>query len=216
MKKVAVVLSGCGFKDGAEITESVSTLIALTEARAQYQIFAPDIIATTTNHLTDVSEGTHSVLAEAARIARGNIKNLTSLNPKEFDALIFPGGYGAAKHLCTFAHEGSKGQVLPEVSKAIAAFRKEDKPIGAFCIAPALIALVLGQKGVTLSIGEDVETAREIEKTGAVHVPCAVDDFITDREFKVVTSPAYMYDGATAFQVYTGIRRAVREIIEMA
>ena len=216
MKKIAIVISGCGFKDGAEITETVSTLIALTETGAQYQVFAPDLTVETTNHLTDATEGTHSILAESARIARGDVKKLTSLKANDFDGIIFPGGYGAAKHLCNFATEGSNCKPLPEAQSVIEDFHKADKPIGAFCIAPALIASVLGPQGVTLTIGDDVETAREIEKMGAVHATCTVDNFVTDREFKVITTPAYMYDKATPFQVFTGIRRAVRELIEMA
>jgi enhancing lycopene biosynthesis protein 2 len=224
-KKIAVILSGCGFKDGAEITESVSALIALSEAKAEYKIFAPDITISAKNHQSGNSaisntsgstSGERNLLNEAARIARGEITDLKKLSPSDFDGLVMPGGYGAATHLCTFATEGAKCKVLPDVERVINEFHKQDKPIAAFCIAPAVVARVLGPKGVTLTIGNDVETAKEIEKTGAHHVVCAVDDYITDRETKVITSPAYMYDDATPAQVFTGIRRAVRELIEMA
>jgi enhancing lycopene biosynthesis protein 2 len=215
MKKFAVILSGCGHKDGSEITESVSSLIALSEAKTEYQIFAPEIIVKSTNHITGESEDSRSILSEAARIARGKIHDLSELNSSEFDGLVFPGGFGAALHLCTFATEGAKCKVLPKIEKIILNFHNDNKPIGAICIAPALIARVLGKFNVTLTIGNDSETAKEIEKTGATHVNCAVDDFITDRENKIVTTPAYMYD-ASPIQVFTGIRKAIKELVEMS
>jgi enhancing lycopene biosynthesis protein 2 len=215
MKKFAVLLSGCGFKDGAEITESISTLIALSEANAEYRVFAPSGEFESVNHATNQPGEKRQMLAEAARIARGEIFDLKTLKASDFDGLILPGGYGAAKNLCLFATHGAKAVVLPEVKNVIETFHAADKPIGAFCIAPAVVALVLGNKGVTLTIGNDKETAKEIEKTGAQHAECDVEDFITDRENKVVTTPAYMYN-AKPHQVFTGIRRAVREIVEMA
>lgn len=216
MKNFAVVISGCGFKDGAEITESISTLIALAEAKIQYQVFAPNLTVESVNHLTGEKEGTHSVLAEAARISRGKIQDLKNLDAHNFEALIFPGGFGVAQHLCDFALAGAKCRPLPDAKRVIEEFHKKDKPIGAFCIAPALIASVLGHHGVTLTIGNHAETAKELEKMGAIHANCAVDDYVTDRETKIITTPAYMYDEATPFQVFTGIRRAIREIIEMS
>jgi enhancing lycopene biosynthesis protein 2 len=215
MKKFAVVLSGCGHKDGSEITESVSTLIVLAEHGLQYEIFAPNISVPATNHLTGQPQEERSILTEAARIARGQAQDLKNLNPENFDAVVFPGGFGAALHLCSFAKDGAKCKVLPEAQKVIEAFHRAEKPIGAFCIAPALIARVLGSHGVTVTIGNDTETATEITKTGAQHVNCAVDDYISDRDFKIVTSPAYMYD-ANPFQVFTGIRKAIKELAEMA
>lgn len=215
MKRFAVVISGCGHKDGAEITETISTLITLSESQVDYQIFAPDIEVPTINHLTGETSGNHHILAEAARIGRGQVRHLDQLEADEFDGIIFPGGYGAALHLCDFAKKGAHGSVLPKVKSAIEDFHSQGKPIGAICIAPALVAKVLGTKGVTVTIGNDAETAKEIEKTGAHHVNCAVDDYVTDREMKVVTTPAYMYD-AKPYQVFTGIRKAIRELIEMA
>ncbi len=215
-KKFAVVLSGCGFKDGSEITESVCTLIALTEAKAELQIFAPDLDIESTDHLSGKNSGTRNLLVEAARIARGKVKALSTLKAENFDGLAFPGGYGAALHLCTFAKEGANCSVLPEAEKIIRAFHAEQKPILGICIAPALIAKVLGQHKVTLTIGNDTGTALEIQKTGAIHENCPVTDFVSDRDHKVITTPAYMYDEASAFEVFTGIQKAVREFIEMA
>lgn len=216
MKKVAVILSGCGFKDGAEITESVSTLIALSDLGVDYQVFAPDAKAPSTNHLTGTPQESRNVLAEAARIARGKIKNVKELDPAAYDALVFPGGHGAATVLCGFAKAGAKCDVFPEIKKTIEEFYSQEKPIGAICIAPALIARVLGERGITVTIGNDKETAAEIAKTGARHEICSVEDYVTDREHKIVTTPAYMYDEAKPNQVFKGIRGALKELVEMA
>lgn len=216
MKKVAVILSGCGFKDGAEITEAVSTLIALSDLGVAYQVFAPDAQVPSTNHLTGVPQESRNALAEAARIARGKIKNLKDLIPGDFDALVFPGGYGAATVLCGFGKTGAKCDVLPEIKQTIEEFYAQEKPIGGICIAPALIARVLGDRGITVTIGSDVATASEIAKTGARHENCAVEDYVTDREHKIVTTPAYMYDEAKPNQVFRGIRGALKELVEMA
>ena len=215
MKNVAVVLSGCGFKDGAEITESVSTLIALGNNGATYQVFAPDLSITATDHLTDKPCGERNLMSESARIARGQVKPLTELKPNDFDALAFPGGFGAALHLCEFAKSGAECKVNPEVESAIKGFHADSKPIATICIAPALIARVLGSHGVTVTIGNDMDTASEIEKTGAHHVECTVDDYVTDRESKVITTPAYMYD-AQPYEVFKGISGAIKELVEMA
>lgn len=198
-RHVAVVLSGCGFREGSEITEAVSTLIALADAGASYQCFAPQ-----------------SVVAEGAKIARDKILPLHELKESAFDAVIFPGGYGAAKVLCTWASQGARATVDKDVENTVRAFHKAAKPIGAICIAPAMVALVLGHEGVELTIGNDVETAAELEKTGARHTLCRVDDYVSDRDHKVVTTPAYMYDDASPNQVFAGIGKMVRELVEMA
>lgn len=216
-KKVAVVLSGCGNKDGAEITESISLILALSERNAEVTFFAPDTEIQPLNFLTNQPlHEKRNVMVEAARITRSQIQDLGSLVAQDFDALALPGGYGAAKVLSTWATQGSKCEVLPDLKKVILDFHKQSKPIGAICIAPTLVAKVLGSQGVHLTIGNDKETAQEIEKTGAKHVECPVDDFVTDRNMKVITTPAYMYGQATPFQVYTGIRALVQELIEMA
>ena len=217
MKKIAVVLSGCGHRDGAEITEAISTLIAIGEAGAEYRIFAPDLDFDVTDPLTGKATGEkRNVLREAARIARGKIADLRELNARDFDGLVFPGGYGAALHLCTFAKQGAGCSILPEAERVIKEFYSVEKPICAICIAPALIARVLGEKGVTVTIGNDRGTAAEIVKTGAIHEECAVDDFITDRDHRVITTPAYMFDDARPSEVFKGIRGAIHELIEMA
>lgn len=200
-KKIAVILSGCGHQDGAEITESVSTLVSLSEAGASVQVFAPDL---------------KNILNEAARISRGQIKPLSELKAQDFDGLALPGGFGVALHLCNWSTEGAKCQVLPDAERVINEFYAQEKPIAAICIAPALVARVLGKKGISLTIGHDPETAKEIAKTGATHEICSVDDFISDRGHKIISTPAYMYAEAQPFEVFSGVRKAIRELVEMA
>lgn len=216
-KKIAVVLSGCGHKDGAEITESVSSLIAISETGSTYEVFAPDQVFAVNNPITAKPTGeSRNLLTEAARIARGHIHPLNELKAKDFDALVLPGGFGVALNLCSWAQDGAKCKVNPEVERVLKDFFKSQKPIGAICIAPALVARVLGPEGVTLTIGKDPDTAAEIGKTGAHHEDCAVDDFVTDRENRIVSTPAYMYGEARPHEVFTGVRKAIRELVEMA
>lgn len=217
MKKIAVILSGCGHKDGAEITEAVSTIISLSQSGVEYKIFAPHLNFTPTNHLTSLPTANENrdVLAEAARIARGDINNLAALKAHDFDGLIMPGGFGAALHLCNWGSKGSHCTVHPEVERAIKEFYQASKPIGAICIAPVIVAKVLGDKKVTVTIGNNKEVIAEIKKTGAIHEECPVEDFITDRLNKVITTPAYMYD-AKPHQVFKGISGLIRELVEIA
>lgn len=217
MKKVAVILSGCGNKDGAEITEAVSLLISLSQNGAEYMCFAPSVEFEALNFINDQALGQkRNVLTEAARIARGKIQDLKNLDIKTYDALAFVGGFGAAKNLSDWAAKGAKCSVLPDVEKVIKAFHKETKPIAAVCIAPVLLAKVLGSEGVTVTVGDDKETIAEILKTGAQHEACPVDDYVTDRETKVITTPAYMYGNAKPHEVFKGISGLAKELVEMA
>lgn len=203
--------------DGAEITESVSTLIALNQAGAEVFCFAPEKIFTVVDHSKgQATEQTRDVFTEAARIARGNIQKLSKLVTDDFDAVVFPGGFGAAKNLSNWAEKGAACEVDSEVHRVITEFHAASKPIGAICIAPVLIAKVLGKVKVTLTIGNDADTIAEIQKTGAVHEECPVDDYITDRETKVVTTPAYMYGDAKPHEVFKGIFGLAHEIVEWA
>lgn len=215
MKKVAVILSGCGFQDGAEITETICTLINLSKEGAQYTCFAPNKSFTSTNHITGEKGDTRNILEESARITRGQIEDVKDLNVDHFDALIFPGGYGAAKHLCNWATAGSKCEVNPDVERAVLGFHKKGKPIGAICIAPVIIAKVLGKHKISLTIGDNKETAAEIVKTGAIHENCPVTEYISDRNHKVLSTPAYMYE-AKPHAVFQGISKMMRELLEMA
>lgn len=217
-KKIAVVLSGCGFLDGSEITEAISTLIALSELDTDVTCFAPDQEFPTAHYVdgTPAPEAKRNALEESGRIARQKVKPLAQLNERDFDAVVFPGGFGAAKNLSDWASAGAKAVVLPDVRKVITAFHKSSKPIGAICIAPTLIAKVLGGENPEVTIGDDQETAAEIEKTGAQHTKCTVDDYISDRDHKILTTPAYMYGQAKPHEVFAGIRRMLTELVEMA
>lgn len=212
--KFAVVLSGCGVYDGAEIHEAVLTLLAVDRAGASYECFAPDVAQMhVVNHLTgQPMDESRNVLVEAARIARGAIKPLSELRAADFDAVLFPGGFGAAKNLCTFAVAGPDCVVNPDAEAAIKAFHAAGKPIGALCISPALVAKVLGK--VTVTIGSDQGTAQAVEKTGATHVVASHGQTVIDAANKVVTTPCYMLD-ATIGQIDDGARAVVADILKM-
>lgn len=213
-KKIAVVLAGCGVYDGAEIHEATLTLLAIAKAGAAYEIFAPDTNQHhVVNHLTgEVMNETRNVLVESARIARGAVKNLKEYQPAAFDGIIFPGGFGVAKNLCTFAIDGANCSVNAEVVRAVKATAEARKPIGALCIAPALVTAILGPVEVT--IGDDAGTAEAIESLGGKHVPATHGEVVIDHTYKVVTSPCYMLD-ATIEQIETGTRNVVKTILSM-
>ncbi|MFN7728775.1 MAG: isoprenoid biosynthesis glyoxalase ElbB [Bdellovibrio sp.] len=216
-KKIAVVLSGCGNKDGTEITEAVSLMIALSQQGATVQYFAPNQEFPAQNFLTDLTlPAKRNALVESARITRSQIKDLATLDPQDFDGIALPGGFGAAMNLSTWAQKGAACTVNADLEKALHAFYRTSKPIAAICIAPALIARVLGSKKITLTVGADSEAALEIKKTGAIHEACPVDDFITDRLHKIISTPAYMYDAATPAQVFRGVSGLAKELVEMA
>jgi len=217
MKKIAVILSGCGYLDGAEITEAISILVAIGQQGGEYKCFAPNKDVGETNHLTQKPTGQNrNVLQEAARIARGEIQPLEDLKAQDFDALAFPGGFGAALHLCDFAQKGSGGNIDPEVLRIVKGFHDSKKPIAAICIAPALMALAFGDKGVNVTIGDDQGTASEVEKTGAKHSNCEVEKYVVDVANKVITTPAYMYGSAKPHQIFEGVHGAIAELIKMA
>ncbi len=217
MKNIAVILSGCGFLDGSEITEAISTLVAIGQRGAAYRCFAPNRDVPETNHLTQQPTGhKRNVLQESARIARGEVRPLEDLVAKDFDALAMPGGYGAALHLCDFAKQGSGGTIDPEVLRIVKEFHAARKPIAAICIAPTIMALAFGKQGVKVTIGDDQGTASEIEKTGATHTSCAVENFVVDDANKVITTPAYMYGTAKPHQIFEGIGGAIDALLKMA
>ncbi len=213
-KKFAVVLSGCGVYDGAEIHEATLTLLAIARAGATYQCFAPDMKQYhVINHITgEEMNEERNVLIESARIARGNIKPLSEYDAKEFDALIFPGGFGAAKNLSTVAFKGADATVIPEVEKAIEQTVKLRKPIGALCISPAILAKVL--KDVSVTIGKDKGTAEAIEAMGAKHVETNHGDVVFDENKLVFTTPCYMLD-ATITDIDDGATNVVNEMMKV-
>jgi len=214
MKKFAVVLSGCGVFDGAEIHEATLSLLAIARKGCSYQIFAPDTDQHhVINHITgEEMDETRNVLVESARIARGNIHKLDEFAASEFDALLFPGGFGAAKNLSSWAFEGAQAKVLPGVEKAIRSMIHLKKPVGAMCISPVILAKVLGE--VHLTIGTDDSTIDAMESLGAKHVYTTHGEVVVDPDYNLVTTPCYMLD-ATIDQIAEGADNIVDALLKL-
>ena len=214
-KKFAVVLSGSGVYDGAEIHEATLTMLAIMKQGGTYQCFAPDIPQYhVINHLTgDEMDETRNVLVESARIARGNIKPLTEFDGNDFDALIFPGGFGAAKNLSTVAFKGADAEVNPEVESAVKQMLDLGKPIGALCISPAFIAKIIGND-VEVTIGSDEGTAGAIDAMGAKHIVTTHGEVVIDKKYNVFTTPCYMLD-ATIIDIDNGATNVVKAMIKV-
>lgn len=213
-KKFAVVLSGCGVYDGAEIHEATLTMLAIVRQGGSYQCFAPDIPQYhVINHLNgEEMEESRNVLIESARIARGDIKNLKEFDGNNFDALVFPGGFGAAKNLSTVAFDGANASVNSEVEHAVKQMIALKKPIGALCISPAFIAKIL--KDVNVTIGSDKGTAEAIEGMGATHIETNHGDVVFDEDKLVFTTPCYMLD-ATIMDIDDGANNVVKEMMKV-
>jgi enhancing lycopene biosynthesis protein 2 len=217
-KRVGVVLSGCGFLDGAEIHEAVLTLLALDRAGAQIRAAAPNMPQLeVVDHLRGAPADAppRNVLLESARITRGEIVALEGLDPGALDAVIFPGGYGVAKNLTTYATAGTDLAIRPEVEQLVRACADAGKPMGFICIAPVIAAKVLGPRRPRLTIGKDSEAAAALEALGAVHVPCDVDQIVLDEQLKLVSTPAYML-GPSIARVAQGIDRLVEKVLALA
>lgn len=218
MKQVAVILSGCGVYDGAEIYESVLTLLALDRAKAKVTCSAPDIAQ---KHVIDHSTGEEmvdsdrNVMVEASRISRGEIQPLDGLKASEFDAIIFVGGFGAAKNLSSYAFDGVNYDADPGVVDLIQDAHAAGKALGFMCISPVLAARALGEKGVKLTIGNDPETTAALEAKGARHVECPVDRAVTDAENRVVSTPGYMLANSIT-EAEAGINQLVSAVLELA
>lgn len=216
-KKVAVILAGCGVYDGSEIHEAVITLVSLDRCGARVQCFAPDIPQMhVVNHLTgEVMEETRNVLVEAARIARGDIKPLTELKVEDFDALIMPGGFGAAKNLCDFALTGAEFQVRHDVLSAAQAFAEAAKPVGLICISPVMAVKIYGE-GVVCTLGaDDCDAAQAVKGLGAEVKACAADGFVEDNARKLLTTPAYMVAQSLS-EAADGIGKMVARLVALA
>jgi enhancing lycopene biosynthesis protein 2 len=212
------MLSGCGVYDGAEIHESVITLLALDRLGAQAVCMAPDTDQMhVVNHLTgeEAAGEKRNVLVESARIARGNVTDVAKMKASDVDAVIIPGGFGAAKNLCNFAVAGADCKAHPEVARFLKEVRAAGKPIGAICIAPALVARIFGEEKPEVTIGTDAGTAEAIEKMGACHANHAVNEIHVHEDLKFVTTPAYMLAESVS-QAADGIEKLVAKIVAMA
>jgi enhancing lycopene biosynthesis protein 2 len=217
-KTVGVVLSGCGYLDGSEIHEAVLALLYLDRAGVAVRCFAPDDSVEVVDHASGESgrAAPRNMLHEAARIARGRIEPLAAASAVELDALVMPGGFGAAKHLSTFAAEGPRATVLPELQALVRDLHAAGKPIGAICIAPAILAVALRGTGVqpTLTVGDDGEAAAALSAMGARHQVCPVTGVVVDEVHRLVTTPAYMFDASIA-DVSTGVEKLVQAVLRL-
>ena len=224
--KIAVLLSGCGVYDGAEIHESVFTLLALDQAGAEYQCIAPDVDQHhVVNHTTgDEMEEKRNVLVESARIARGDIKAIKDVSADDFDGLAIPGGFGAAKNLTQWAFEGPGGAINPEVKRIINEFVMANKPVAAMCMGPTVIAKALEESGIKakLTVGTTEEpspydigaVSAGMEKAGAVAEMTSVSNIVIDGENKIVTTPCYMME-ASISQIYDGVSKVVKKLVDL-
>jgi enhancing lycopene biosynthesis protein 2 len=219
-KKIAVILSGCGVYDGSEIHESVFALLAIVENGGNYQCFAPDIEQ---HHVVDHTNGEEqkekrNVLVESARIARGDIKVLNTYDAKDFDGLVIPGGFGAAKNLTKWAFNGPDGEINADVKNAILKTIEAKQPVVGLCMGPTVIAKALDGSGIRshLTVGttaaqspyEIAAISAGIEKTGAVAEMKTIDEISVDVANRIITAPCYMME-ADILQVRKNVKQAV-------
>ena len=218
MKKVGLLLSGCGVNDGAEIHESVIAMLALDRAGVEMELMAPNIDQMhVVNHYTGQEMDEYrNVLVEASRIARGNIKDMAEISGNDIDALIIPGGFGVAKNLCDYAMAGPECSINPDVYRLISELQLLNKPIGAICIAPAMMAKIFGEQGASanMTIGFDEATSKDIESMGSVHVECKVSDMVVDEDNYLVSTPAYM-EAKSIKEAADGIEKLVKQVLSM-
>lgn len=215
-KKVAIILSGCGVFDGAEINETVLTALRLDQLGAEVEYFAPDMAqAAVINHQTgETMDEQRNVLIESGRITRGQSRDIRELKAADFDAVILPGGFGVATNLSDFASKGADCSLQEDTLKAILQFKEAKKPIGLICISPALSAKIFGE-GVRCTIGSDADTAGVMTQMGAVHQDCAVDEVVVDESHRLVTTPAYMLAQSIS-EAAKGINKLVETVLSMS
>lgn len=219
MNKVGVVLSGCGHQDGSEIHEAVFTLHALEKADAEAIIMAPDMDQFhVINHLNGNEELSESrnILVESARIARGKVIDVASVSGHQLDALIFPGGTGMAKNIFDYSMAGINCTVISDVQRLVVEILEADKPLGAICIAPVMIAKVLEYLGRTGTVtgGFNVEINNDIKAMGINTIEVGAEEIVVDKENKIVTTPAYV-DAKSMNESCTGIEKLVNKVLEL-
>ena len=223
MKKIAVILSGCGNRDGSELQESLGLLLAIDRRGWQYQCFAPEGFFEVVPHV-DIEEteeeGTildieqRDIFVESARIARGNILPLDQYHASDYDAIAFPGGMGAARNLSTFAFDGPNMTVIDGVTDALLETFRAKKPILAMCIAPTILARVFGKNNATITLGAvDNQAARVAKGFGCNVVECGPTDVCVDEENRLLTTPAYMV-ATHISQIFDGAENMVARLAE--
>jgi len=220
MKKVAVILAGSGVYDGSEIHEATLALLYLDQAGAQVKCFAPD---KDQMHVINHTKGepaageTRNVLVESARIARGEIDSVSNLKLSDFDAVVFPGGFGAAKNLCDFAVKGTDCEIDAEIGKLVRDAAEAGKVIGTMCISPVLIACALKDTGRNpkLTIGTDEGTMGALKAFNAEPIKAQVDEIVVDEANRIISTPAYML-GQSIKEIAVGIEKLVKKVVELA
>jgi enhancing lycopene biosynthesis protein 2 len=214
MKKIAVILSGCGVSDGSEIHEATLALLAIRKAGCEYSVFAPDKEQTdVVNHYTGaIVQEKRNILVEAARIARRKALPLTELDPEKFDAIVLPGGFGVAKNLSDYAYKGENYSVIPEVEKVLRRANELKKPVGAMCIAPVLLAKIF--KGCRITLGACCGASEDVEKNGAQHIVTTHGETVVDEKYRLVTTPGYMLDAGIE-HIAEGADNLVKELLKL-
>ena len=193
-------------------------MLALDRSGAELVLMAPNIDQMhVVNHYTGQEmDEFRNVLVESARIARGDIKDMAEVTGNDIDALIIPGGFGVAKNLCDYAMAGPECSINPDVYRLVSEVHLLQKPIGAICIAPAMMAKILGEQdeSAEMTIGSDETTANDIQSMGSTHVSCPVEEMVIDKEKKIVTTPAYM-EAQSIKEAAAGIEKLVAQILSM-
>ena len=217
MSKVCVIISGAGHLDGAELRESLFTLLTLDQRNINVDVYAPDMDQYhVINHLNgEEMDEKRNVLIEAARVTRGKVSPLNDLVADNYDAMVLPGGFGAAKNLSSFAFEGAGGSINEKILDLITKFHSTQKPICALCISPALLALALKDKKIEITVGNDEDTIKVLEELGATHIKKSITDFHFDETNKLITSPAYMYGTGKLSNIYDGINCAISALCDL-
>jgi enhancing lycopene biosynthesis protein 2 len=217
VKKVAVILAGCGYLDGAEVHEATMSLLALSQAGAMVRCFAPNVPQMhVMNHITgdEMLGESRNVMIESARICRGQIEDLADFDADDFDALVIPGGFGVAKNLCDFAVKGGEMTIFPDVERVVMAMHGASKPVGALCISPVIVAKLI--KGARVTVGGESDVSRVVvDIFGGAHEETSHGDIVVDGDNKIVTTPCYMLEPTIA-QVYEGARNLVAAVLKMA
>ena len=218
--KFAVILAGCGSFDGSEIHETTLGLLAIDEQGGSYDCYAPNQEQGRTLNFytkevvaTKGQAGNRNILEEGGRIARGNIKPISELNIADYDAIIFPGGMGTVYNWCDYAEKGVNCTVLPEIAQAMETAYLSGKWVGAMCIAPVIVAKVLGKYGVHITIGNDPQTASNVIQMGAIHEERTATQACIDKEHHIATTPCYML-AKSIKEIYAGNTALIKGIID--